>query len=74
MEHDEKLPFGVDAFLFDAASSLAARVTAARKAQGKAIPSDFAEGSPEADAVALDFVRDIESALHGGPKALTEGH
>lgn len=74
MDHDEKLPYGVDASLFDDACWLAARVAATRKAQGKAVPSDFAQGSPEADAVALDFVRDIERALAGRLKASTEGH
>jgi hypothetical protein len=45
-----------------------------RRAQGQAVPSDFAEGSPEADAVALDFLRDIERALDNTSKSLTEGH
>jgi hypothetical protein len=49
-------------------------VSAQRRAQGQAVPSDFAEGTPEADAVALDFVRDIENALDNTRKSLTEGH
>jgi hypothetical protein len=74
MDHGEPFPFGVDAALLDDARLVAARVSAQRRAQGQAVPSDFAEGTPEADAVALDFVRDIENALDNTRKSLTEGH
>jgi hypothetical protein len=74
MDQGELFLFGVDAVLLADARLVAARVSAMRRAQGQVVPSDFAEGSPEADAVALDFLRDIERALDNTSKSLTEGH
>ncbi|SAL68019.1 hypothetical protein [Caballeronia telluris] len=74
MNQGALFPFGVDEALFDDARLVAARVSAMRRAQGQAVPSDFAEGTPEADAIALDFLRDIERALDHTSKSLTGGH
>jgi hypothetical protein len=45
------------------AKALSHSVKAIRRAQGKSVPSDFVHGSPEWEASALEFVRDLEKAL-----------
>jgi len=57
--------------LFNEVAAVTSTVRALRRAQGKLNPEDVAFGSPEWDAIAADFTRDVYRAMGGDPDALT---
>jgi len=48
---------------FEEAKALSESIVTIRTAQGKNVPSDFPHGSPEWQAIALEFVQDIDRVL-----------
>jgi hypothetical protein len=64
MDQDDSLPDGSTPPL-EEAKALSESIVTIRMAQGKNIPSDFPHGSPEWQATALEFVKDIDRVLTG---------